>query len=172
MLTATAVWCVLILLYAAKWIWARARGPGGIPSSRTMLFHWDWFPVSTALIGIALRPYAPLIAASARDRRHRGAVDLWCVPHRSTLARRSRSEHHDTGALSPNGRRQFCQRDYIECVRPSRMGRAVFRGGRVVMARDRIGAGAQALCQSSCHRPCARHSAFSWHPRPSGAPPT
>jgi hypothetical protein len=38
-LTAVAVWAVLIILYASKWIWAPAEGIGGIPSPGAVLFR-------------------------------------------------------------------------------------------------------------------------------------
>jgi tellurite resistance protein len=62
MLTATAVWCVLILLYAAKWISARTEALAEFRHPIQCCFI-GLIPVSTALIGIAMRPYAPLIAA-------------------------------------------------------------------------------------------------------------
>lgn len=95
MLTATAVWCALILLFAAKWIWARAEGRGGIPSPHTMLFH----RIGSRLDRAHRNRDATLCTAhrgTARDHRHRGTVDLWCVPHGPTMAGRSRSEHYDT----------------------------------------------------------------------------
>jgi tellurite resistance protein len=61
MLTATAVWCALILLFAAKWIWARAEAVAEFRHPIQCCFI-ELVPVSTALIGIAMRPYAPLIA--------------------------------------------------------------------------------------------------------------
>jgi tellurite resistance protein len=57
MLTATAVWIVLILLYAAKWIWARAEALAEFRHPVQCCFV-GVVPISTALIGIALRPYA------------------------------------------------------------------------------------------------------------------
>jgi tellurite resistance protein len=61
MLTATAVWCVLTLLYAAKWIWARAEALAEFRHPIQCCFV-GLVPVSTALIGIALRPHEPLVA--------------------------------------------------------------------------------------------------------------
>ena len=62
MMTAAALWCVLIVLYAAKWIWARAEAVAEFRHPIQCCFV-GLVPVSTALIGIALRPYLPLIAA-------------------------------------------------------------------------------------------------------------
>jgi len=61
MLTATAVWCVLMLLYAAKWIRARAEGLAEFRHPVQCCFI-GLVPVSTALIAIAVRPYVPLIS--------------------------------------------------------------------------------------------------------------
>jgi tellurite resistance protein len=63
MLTATAVWCVLIVLFAAKWIWAKAESLAEFRHPIQCCFV-GIVPVSTALIGIAIRPYAPLAAAA------------------------------------------------------------------------------------------------------------
>lgn len=57
MLAATALWCVLIVLYAAKWIWARAEALAEFRHPIQCCFV-GVVPVATALIGIAIRPYA------------------------------------------------------------------------------------------------------------------
>ena len=56
-LTAVAVWAVLLILYAAKWIWARAEGLAEFRHPVLCCFV-GIVPVSTALIGTAIRPYA------------------------------------------------------------------------------------------------------------------
>ena len=61
MLTATAVWCVLIVLYGAKWIWARAEALAEFRHPIQCCFI-GVVPASTALIGVAIRPYALLTA--------------------------------------------------------------------------------------------------------------
>jgi tellurite resistance protein len=62
MLTATAVWCVLTLQFAAKWIRARAEGLAEFRHPIQCCFI-GLVPVASALIGIAIRPYTPLTAA-------------------------------------------------------------------------------------------------------------
>jgi tellurite resistance protein len=63
LLAASAIWAVLLLLYAAKWIWARAQALAEFRHPVQCCFI-GIIPVSTALIGLALRPYA-LEAANA-----------------------------------------------------------------------------------------------------------
>jgi tellurite resistance protein len=63
MLTATAVWVVLILLYAAKWLRARAEALAEFRHPVQCCFV-GVVPVSTALIGVAIRPYAFHTAAT------------------------------------------------------------------------------------------------------------
>jgi tellurite resistance protein len=61
MLLAIAIWCVLIVLFAAKWIRARAEGLAEFRHPIQCCFV-GIVPVSTALIGVAIRPYTPMIA--------------------------------------------------------------------------------------------------------------
>jgi tellurite resistance protein len=61
MLAATAIWVVLILLYVAKWIWRKADALAEFRHPVACCFI-GLVPVSTALIGIAVRPYVPEIA--------------------------------------------------------------------------------------------------------------
>jgi tellurite resistance protein len=61
MLLATALWCILIILYAAKWIWGRAEALAEFRHPVLCCFI-GVVPVSTALIGIAIRPYALHVA--------------------------------------------------------------------------------------------------------------
>ena len=63
MFLATLVWAVLIILYSAKWIWARAEALAEFRHPVLCCFV-GIVPVSTALIAIAIRPYA-LHAAAA-----------------------------------------------------------------------------------------------------------
>jgi tellurite resistance protein len=58
MLVAAAIWAVLILLYVAKWIWARpeALAEFGHP---VLCCFIGLVPLTTALVGLAIRPYAP-----------------------------------------------------------------------------------------------------------------
>jgi tellurite resistance protein TehA-like permease len=56
-LTAVAVWAVLVILYASKWIWAPAEGLAEFHHPVLGCFV-GVVPVSTALIGVAIRPYA------------------------------------------------------------------------------------------------------------------
>jgi tellurite resistance protein len=63
MLTATGVWAVLILLYAAKWIWAGVEALAEFRHPVQCCFI-GLVPIATALIGIAIRPYALHVAAT------------------------------------------------------------------------------------------------------------
>src|SRR3569833_3244740 len=118
--------------------------PGGIPAPRTMLFYWIGSRLDRADRDCSATIRTAHLRSACGDR-HRWTVDLRRVSHRSTLARRAGSGHDDAGALSANGGGEFCQRNYTERIRPPRLGRAILRGGRIVVARYRIGAGEPAL---------------------------
>jgi tellurite resistance protein len=57
MLTATAVWATLLILYCAKWIWARAEAVSEFHHP-VLCCYVGIVPVSTALISLAIQPYA------------------------------------------------------------------------------------------------------------------
>jgi len=58
MLGATLVWALLILLYAAKWLWLPQEGQAEYRHPVLCCFI-GLAPVSSALIAVAIRPYAP-----------------------------------------------------------------------------------------------------------------
>jgi tellurite resistance protein len=57
MLTATAVWVVLLILYLAKWQWARTDALGEFHHP-VLCCYVGIVPVSTAFIALAIQPYA------------------------------------------------------------------------------------------------------------------
>jgi tellurite resistance protein len=62
MLGATAIWAILILLFAAKWLWRKSDALAEFRHPVACCFI-GLVPVSTALIGLAVRPYQAYAAA-------------------------------------------------------------------------------------------------------------
>lgn len=62
MLVAVVVWAILLLLYAAKWIWRRDDAAGEFDHPVLCCFI-GLVPVSTALVALALLPYSRMAGA-------------------------------------------------------------------------------------------------------------
>jgi Voltage-dependent anion channel len=172
LLIATAVWANLIILYAAKWIWARAEALAEFRHPVLCCFV-GLVPVSTALIGVAIRPYALHTAEALAAVGIVGQLifGLYRTGQLKDGWPGSRDDH--AGAVPLRSRRQFCQRNHPQCIRPPGLGRAVFRCRCIFMAGNRVRATPQAVHR---HRATAAVAAdfrvYSWHLRLSAAAPT
>ena len=61
MLLAVVVWLVLLLLYASKWLWARAEAQAEFKNPILCCFV-GLVPVSTLLVSLAIAPYDRTLA--------------------------------------------------------------------------------------------------------------
>jgi tellurite resistance protein len=79
-LTAVAVWALLLILYATKWIQARAEAMAEFRHP-ILCCYVGIVPVSTALVAVILRPWSPALAVvlaaatGVRNLSHGRAMD-------------------------------------------------------------------------------------------------
>jgi tellurite resistance protein len=172
LLIATAVWAVLIILYAAKWIWARAEALAEFRHPVLCCFV-GVVPVSTALIAVAIRPYALHAAAALAAVGIVGQL-IFGLYRTGQLWKGGRDPATTTPVLYLSGvAGSFVSAITLSAFGHLRLGRAVFRCGCIFMARNRVRATSQAVHR---HRAAAAVTGdfrvYSWRLRLSAAAPT
>jgi tellurite resistance protein len=172
-LTAVAVWAVLMILYASKWIWAPAEGLAEFHHPVLCCFV-GVIPVSTALIASCDPALRAAHSGSSRGSRYCWTVDLRPLPDGPTeggvagIPRRPRRCCTSEGVAG-----SFVSAITLSAFGHLRLGRTVFRCGCIFMARNRVRATSQAVHH---HRAAAAVTAdfrvYSWRLRLSAAAPT